>query len=414
MPTPCQTTAFATLLTVHSNTSTSTYLSHVDHTKAARMIQLVRTLARSVRRFEQCRPHRDFLLLAHGIWPGTVERLSEQENLKLHWLKKPIVRGVPSADKLEAWRFTQYEFILFVDADMMFVAPPDTLFQRAAYLGVEHYGANHPYEMVQAGCGVPIEQRAVGGLFVLRPFVQTYWELLAHLHTYTEHHLQHYSEQTALACFFRGRNTSATMGCAALFDLAGPMAQRNPEVLLKQSEKNCRFHALANMKRSWPHASPRKLQAWAGRGACAATMRHNGACGKWDGKAAVAVHFKGKYKPWLFLSRGMRAKNLCAPLKHGMLRTVLTGRMLTLTNSTLRWDDATQTCVEAESGVPVRWAPSPYKKDSPIVPKQCCDLRTLMAADWYNLLRRKGVCGEFSCSGKLLSDGRPRRKLSSS
>ena len=51
----------------------------------------------------------------------SLAQCSGEEQLQLHWLHAPVARGVPSADKLEAWRLIQYDFILFVDADITFV-----------------------------------------------------------------------------------------------------------------------------------------------------------------------------------------------------------------------------------------------------------------------------------------------------
>eukprot|EP00966_Prymnesium_polylepis_P058419 1352853-Prymnesium_polylepis.1 len=131
-----------------------------------------------------------------------------------------LLPGVPSADKLAIFRLTEYDRVIFVDADVLVLRPLNALFAAREDFAVAH----HPYDMVQAGCALPTRRRGVGALFAVRPSRSTFDALLRFTQSFSEHHLRHYSEQTALSCFFANR--SRTLDCGFLFDLANPMARR--------------------------------------------------------------------------------------------------------------------------------------------------------------------------------------------
>ena len=85
-------------------------------------------------------------------------------------------------------------------------------------------------DLVQAGCGLSLPRRGVGAFFLLRPAMATFDALLAFTATFSPHHLRHYSEQTAINCFFANR--SRTLPCDFLFDVASPAARyRTPSSL---------------------------------------------------------------------------------------------------------------------------------------------------------------------------------------
>ena len=96
---------------------------------------------------------------------------------------------------------------------VLVLKPLDRLFEAKEDLVI----AQHVYDMVQAGCSLPQERRGVGALFSVRPSRESFTALMAHVMTYSSHHLRHYSEQTALSCFFANR--SRTLGCGFLYDV---------------------------------------------------------------------------------------------------------------------------------------------------------------------------------------------------
>ena len=226
-----------------SRTSTRTERSMKERIR--RQLQLALVLLRSLRRSEaRCR--RPFLLLL-----GTGVRLSSSACVALekHGVRlvpvPPKLPGVPSADKLYAWTLTEFRRILVVGADVMFLRPIDDLFETTTAPFVM---AHHSTDLIQGSCGVACERRGVGGFLVIRPEAGLYDQLVRALRGYKPYHLEHSSEQTMLACFFR--NVSHTLPCTYLYDLASPalgackLALRRPtsvrsSVCLGQFAANC-------------------------------------------------------------------------------------------------------------------------------------------------------------------------------
>lgn len=193
-------TAYASLLTEHLAGSNSTYTAKHGSLKA--QLSLLIVLVRSVRRWER-RCRRDFvLLLGSDVHiPETAWSAFADEGVITH-STPPLFPGVPSADKLEAWRLTQYRKIAVLDSDLMALGPLDELFERDGNLTI----ANHVYDLAQGpACGVGPSRRGVAALFTLRPSDEEYGTLRRWLASRSAFELQHFSEQTALVCHFATR-----------------------------------------------------------------------------------------------------------------------------------------------------------------------------------------------------------------
>ena len=196
----CGRTAYASLLTEHAN-GTSTYLSKLrgrTDDKLATQARLSLVLLRSIRRIEQCR--RDFLLM---LGTGSTLRDSQREAFDAEGAiirrVPPIQPGVPSMDKLNALLFYDYSLLLVIDADVLVLQPLDSLLEPLAWAKGQLVMAHHPYDVQQGiTCGVPMESRAIGALFVVQPDAATSDALMAKIATFDREHLMHYSEQTAI------------------------------------------------------------------------------------------------------------------------------------------------------------------------------------------------------------------------
>ena len=296
----CETTAYATLLTMHSgNTTTSTFLStlsnchrHASCAPRRRLLSLVLVLLRSLRQVERCRPHRDFLVLlgasVHLPW-GERRVLLSPGGVKILRVA-PRLPGVPSADKLAAWTATQYSLILFLDADIMWTSratPPDILFERLAQAPQMLYlGAPHTHDLVQAGCGLPLERRLVGAMGLLRPSIATHDALRALASSMSAHHLQHYSEQSAVACHFA--NASLVLPCSTLFDASSPFGQRGSRRLLNTSRRWCYKMGKPNMRLAWPTRPKPLANSWATFARCDEAARHRERCDVFPSPQALA------------------------------------------------------------------------------------------------------------------------------
>ena len=64
----------------------------------------------------------------------------------------PIQLGVPTTDKLHAWRLTNYSRVMFLDADVMAIAPLDDAFTHMREFTI----AAHPYDTVFVLCCVRV------------------------------------------------------------------------------------------------------------------------------------------------------------------------------------------------------------------------------------------------------------------
>jgi hypothetical protein len=184
----------------------------------------------------------------------------------------------------------------------------------------------------------------------MRPNDETFAGLRRHLQSYDAWHLQHFSEQTGLNCFFANRS-SYTMPCSTLYDISTPRHLRGA-----MNFRNCIKHSGFGLP------------------ACeAATTNIEHHC-LWSHVRRItwAVHFKGKLKPWHHDPR------MCRPLRDGPL---VVGHNTTVgVHDDLHWDPARGACTSSDTGQPVRW----HTGDK--VPRPCCLVETLAQSEWYQLL----------------------------
>ena len=354
--TSCDGTAYVSLLTMHPSANTtlgSTFIAkHMGggtHHDASTHMQakLILVLLRSIRRVERC--SRDFILLV-----GTEVKLRPSDRLALERAGAtfrtvaPLRPGVPAMDKLHAWKLTSYSKLLLLDADLLVLQPLDALFDSADELTIAH----HPYDLVQGGrCGIPLPQRAVSALMMIRPSDATFSSLVEECNRYDERHLQHYSEQTALACWAHRRASLHTLDCSYLYDISIGATGKG---------------RLANCIR------------WSGfaKHECRAVEAHvRGPSCDWlnISSSVRAVHFKGKLKPW------HHADPLkCLPLRRGRLRLGKNSTAAVVhVQDQLRWRADTGVCASERAGVPVSWA------TGGLVPRKCCSFQTLLQGEWY-------------------------------
>ena len=342
-------TAYLSLLVQHNRSTgpkDSTFLARQGASKGiAVQLKLLLALVRSLRRVEQCR--RDFvLLLGTGVptLPAAVWKPLADEGVIQH-ATAPLITGVPSADKLEAWRLLQYSKIAVLDADMLVLESLDDLLRRPEDFTI----AQHPYDLVQGRCGIPPARRGVGAFFILRPNEMDFSSLGMYLRSHDAWHLKHFSEQTALNCFFMNR--SVTLPCNAIYDVGVSSHTRG-----SLQHKNCvKFSGF-------------------GRKACDGVADRVANQCLWNDvrRKALAVHFKGSKKPWRFDHR-------CASLTEGPLR--LANRSIALSpHDDLIWDQAHHACMTRELRKRASYA------HGGAVTRACCSASTLLQAAWHQML----------------------------
>ena len=393
-------TAYASLLTLHPAARTSTFLAAAS---LVHQVHLLQVLMRTLRREWECK--RDFIILlgqhVASQLPAKHIASLRAEGAILHSI--PIlVPGVPPADKLHAWRLTNYSKVLVLDADVMVLQSLDAAFDYDEEFAV----ALHPHDMIQAQCGLPAEQRGVSAMFVARPNLATFDALTAYVRTFNSFHLQHFSEQTALVCYFANRSTTLPQGY--LFDIANPLHSPGASKWLL----NCVAFGAEQMRRA----------CLPGRGTCSSFATKSyafSACGaiiervkshyEWSRVAGSvrAVHFKGKVKPWA--SEAHKQSVQCHP-QHGSLKVDLadepTGsRNLTTAeriirlqpNDTLTFNPnhqipgwkRTGACFSKKWKLPVYWAKKGNLRNTaragPLL-RRCCNFEMLLTAHWNNHL----------------------------
>ena len=357
-----------------------TTVLHKTHSMVPQL-QLATVLVRSLRRVERC--HRDFVLMLGGEASRYIER-SESATSQLRSLQErdgvttrvvaAIVRGVPSLDKLHAWRLTNYSRVLVLDADTLVLRSLDYLFALPEPFVVAH----HSSDIVQLVCGLPTERRAMSSLFVMQPGDATYMALEQAAVRQNRFRLTHYSEQMMVACFFA--NVSRTLpstvaysfGSCASIDVSTCRRWFNTTVLRASGS---RWHAA--LSDSTAHEE------------CSAMKRHS--CSLPEGAALMAktrtIHMKGTHKPWM-LSKA------CPSAKLGALRAV-GGRELNA-SEWIEWRGSA--CHSLTDRSPVRWA------DGGVVTHGCCVHAALISASWHGVLRTENGSG-------LASGGTDRRSI---
>ena len=380
-------TAYASLLSIHAS-GNSTFMAR--HGSLATVLSMLLVLVRSVRHTEpHCR--RDFILICVNVaLPAEFWEPFNREGVIRHTLAQPILAGVPAADKLELLKLTQYRKIMFIDSDVLVVDALDDLFERTHDFSIAH----HPYDLVQAQCGVAPRQRGVGALYVIRP-------------NHTDlHELRHYfqgknawqmhrsgSEQTALVCHYKASSRLDTLPCSVLFDLGTPKHARKGQAwrtcrhLSGAGDRVCDQVAVLSEQCSWPKV----------------------------GREVRAIHFKGKMKPW---------HHGCGPELRDTyrvhMRTASTATALTV-HDRIWWDQGSGSCRASRAaqsdensvGQPAIWGKAPEgvvrpeRAEAP-VQKPCCGYETLLRAEWYRHLQQGW--GEMKFSNLLKSRLAPNSK----
>jgi len=231
----------------------------------------------------------------------------------------------------------------------MALQPLDHLFARP-----EMVIAAHPYDLMQGACGLPLGRRAVTGLFMLRPSLSRYDELLRH----TAEHPQlwdveatkHTPEQMGLACFFANRSSLLTLPCPYLYDI-GNAAHVSGE----RHYKGCV---------RW---SP------SGRAACDEVSEYIQTHCLWQQnfREVRAVHFKGSLKPF-------KDNGGCKHVQRGAMRLRSSNRNVSGIDD-VAWDPRGRACTSHVSGEAVVWA------SGLPVQQRCCSPENMLKAYWHSL-----------------------------
>jgi len=345
----------------------------------ARQVQMLVALVRSLRRVELC--HRDFVVLLGTQVPLSTEH--QHTLLDVGVLLRaipPIIPGVPTADKLHVWTMTNYSQCVVLDADLMVLKPIDGLFGGPAELTIAH----HPYDHLQAQCGVPVAARGIAAMIVVRPNIETYFALIRYLWRRFKAEQLLYSDQTGLMCFFGNR--THTLPCPYLYDVS-----MMTESFLPRWIRNCRTFVRQHVMKNCLHDIEDGCRSLAGRRVCDETQLHVQEHCVWSvvSSQAHAVHFKGSTKPW---RRELSSE--CQLLRHGMpgvrpshsWPVALAPTQALYWNTSWQWPDSARpgACMSVRWRLPVFWS---RPGDEPIRTRKCCTQQMLMAAQWYELLK---------------------------
>jgi len=420
----CKDTAYASLLSTHgSHVGTRTFLA--DPAKAhhgpssvgrrgrrkeapldksfflglnedlrSRQIQLLVVLVRSLRAVEACR--RDFvLMLGNRTFLSTKhQQLLANEGVVFH-STPPLFLGVPTADKFEVWRLTQYRRVVMFDSDVMVLKPIEDLFRMPEDFVVAH----HPYDQLQAQCGIDTRNRGVAAMFVVSPGLATYAQLLAYVRRRFARRQLTYSDQTGLVCFFGNR--TRTLPCSFLYEPANPLQSPG----MKRYTKECHLYGKQNVLRNCLVDTPDGCTSWAPRTECEKTRHNLVTHCQWPNvySNVHVVHFKGKSKPWPSMQRRNMA---CRHLRLGMPvvhNATLSGdgasRVGTVeleTADLLEWNHSAGGCFSVRWQKPVYWAATQCKAantgrcgdSAPVQLPKCCNCATTLAARWHRHLAR--------------------------
>ena len=293
----------------------------------------------------------------------------------------PIIPGVPTADKLMVWKLTNYSQLAVIDADVMFIRSIDGLFGGDSEFTIAH----HPYDHLQAQCGVEIASRGIAALFVLRPNAATYDALMAYLLRRFKQEQLLYSDQTGLMCFFGNR--TRTLPCAYVYDVSMTYA-----AWLPKWTKNCRTYAHQHILKNCLPDIADGCRSLARRSTCHATSLHVSTSCAWPAVAndVHAVHFKGTNKPFAnsgkAFCRSLRyGKPGVRPLEGSADQTTIdaTDQLEWNANWTLDGSAKPGACISQQWQLPVYWA---RRIDGPILARKCCNTFTVMSSQWNELL----------------------------
>ena len=365
-------TAYVSLVTNHGrgNSTRLSRSSNIDHVNFKMLSVLVHSIRRNER---QCRRNFTLLMGERVRIPPENQNGLLRDEVSLH-VVPPIRLGVPSMDKLHAWTLP-HSYVVFIDADALVLQPLDTLFESSSRAGLTI--GQHAYDLVQGKrCGIPVGKRGVGAFLGFRPDRSAFKGLMQHLSTYDAAHLNHYSEQTAVACYYHTQQQLHTLPCATFYDTT---VERNTRTRFDLGEHPSMHQGFGS------------CLEWGGvpRKECARISDHiRGAC-MWKSVHAsvLAVHFKGKTKPWYHVAR------VCSPILDGRL-SLLTSTAWLGANATglddLHWKGSRSdgACMSRRHRLAVAWAARPGRAGGRAVPvpKRCCLPNTALAAEWNELL----------------------------
>lgn len=196
-------------------------------------------------------------------------------------------------------------------------------------------------------------------VFAIQPHLEMRRLLLQHVSTYDAYQLAHYSEQTGLACFFyQGPRTLSTLPCTTLYDISnhrhlkgkpgytscarwGGQGRKQCDLIAKHIHEQCYWHIVAREVR--------------------------------------AIHFKGVSKPWERLSG-------CPGIDAGRVKVKSSGDQLQYYEN-LRWNVEEGACLcptcTTDQGLVIMPTPVITWSSGQAIPRQCCNLETLIAVEWY-------------------------------
>lgn len=363
-----------------------------------RQVQMVLVLLRSIRRAERvCQ--RDFILMlgAHVQIPFDERGVLEREGVRFVTVR-PLMPGVPTADKLWAWSvLSNYSQCLLMDADVMVLQPLDDIFGYPEDVTIAH----HAYDNVQAQCGIPLERRGIAAMFVMRPNQATFRAYVQYVRTRLSAPQQRmYADQTGLMCFF-GLNRTRTLPCSYLADVANPLLVPGPRKWKQNCNAMLSRHLRLQCIRGMP---PSACEPEGGlQASCNRVLAHLHAKCAWRKMApnVRAVHFKGKVKPWPFSSG--HANHMCRPVMFGPLTTLSAeGNGSVGAHEDLVWDESLActdstcgsggdpskpgACVTAFGRARVYW-----RDGRGVVPRKCCHFHTILQAHWNWMLTHPPV-----------------------
>ena len=415
----CSDTAYATLLSTHaSHIGARTFLAdparghHGTHSAndirptpipqsfflglnedlRSRQMQVLLVLVRSLRSLEKCR--RDFILMLGNRThlADTHREMLAREDVIFH--STPVLfEGVPTADKFEAWRLTKYRRVVVLDSDVMALKPLDDLFEMPEQFVIAH----HPYDQLQAQCGIAPANRGIAAMFVMSPNLTTYSELLLYVRRRFTLSQLTYSDQTGLVCFFANR--TRTLPCSYLYEPANPLYSPG----IRRYMKECRMYGKQNVLRNCLAGSPDGCASWNPATACEEVRQNLQTRCLWPNvySEVHAVHFKGKSKPWPSMQQRTMA---CRHLRIGLPvvftnarsgRHVLASAPIQLEPADLlEWNTSALACVSSRFRQTVHWAGAQCKAANtgqcggsfPVQHRKCCNFGMNLAAKWHQYL----------------------------
>ena len=421
LPRCTDSTAYTMLLTAHAESnSSSTELSRHGTwiNRVETQLRLLQPALRSLRIAESlCR--RDVLLLVDQsvhqlLTKCTLSRCQQIRRFKawadregLLWkLVPPVSLDVPAADRINAFTFAAYRYIVSLDADILVLRDMAELF--SAPMGrrtwqQELIMAHHPYDLIQGKhCGIPLAQRGVGALVGFAPNASAFDSISALIQALCGADGDHkiclrYSEQLVLACHFHAQGRLNTLPCSYLYDLSFPR-YRSMRAL---GTRNCMLHGKVG---------------WRG---CREVAEHVQKACLWPQtyRDVHAVHFKGKIKPW-----HIGGKESCRGHMHqGRLmldnlpptKTVVSGAGQSTSAVATRervgnggvedtvsgpytgadvllWNSDSGACMSQRRGLRVRWA------DGSLLARECCDVNIALAVEYRVLARADSTSSTWS------------------